>query len=95
MYSMEDEHTPYFSKRIRMGDITSPKELVGLKDFTIELTYGNQDTKIIRSKEDVAAITEKDMWDELNEIFDRRDEFAKKHGFTFVDQVRKYKEPEI
>ena len=85
-----EEHTPYFSKRIRIGDVTSPKDLVGFKDFTVELTYGNQETIAIKNKEDVAAtLQEKNMFDVVEEIYTQRDEWAKKRGFKFVDQYVK------
>lgn len=79
---------PYFSKRIRISDITSPKDLVGFKEFTVELILGNQDTrKIIKNKDDLADIEERDLFDELDILFNKRDEWAKKKGFKFVDQL--------
>lgn len=89
----EETKSPYSSIRVRMGDVTSPKELVGLKDFTVEVTLGNQDTIKISNKDDVLDVKEKGLFDILTEVFEKREEFSKKHGFTFVDQVRKYKEP--
>lgn len=79
---------PYFSKRIRIGDITSPKDLVGYKDFTVELTYGNQDVKIIKNRKDVADIQEKKIFQEIEEIFSERDQWAKQRSFKFVDQIK-------
>jgi hypothetical protein len=85
-----EEHTPYFSKRIRIGDVKSPANLVGTKEFTVELTYGNQETITIKNKEDVAAtLQEKNMFDVVEEIYAQRDEWAKKRGFKFVDQYVK------
>ena len=81
-----EEKAPYFSKRVRIADVTSPKDLVGYKEFTVEITYGNQDSKIIRNRSDVSDIKEKSLFDEIEEIFKDRDEWAKKRGFTFVDQ---------
>ena len=84
-----EEHTPYFSKRIRIGDVTSPKDLVGCKDFTVELTFGNQEIIIVKNKEDVAEILqEKNMFDIVEEIYAQRDEWAKKRGYTFIDQLK-------
>ena len=81
------QHSPYFSTRIRIGDITSPKDLMGYKDFTIEITYGNQDTKrIIKSREDVADFEERTLFDEVDKLFEQRDNWAAKRGFVFVDQ---------
>lgn len=85
----QEEHTPYFSKRIRIGDITSPKDLVGYKDFTVELTFGNQEIITIKNKNDVAEIlAEKNMFDIVEELFTQRDEWAQKRGFKFVDQIK-------
>jgi len=85
-----EEHTPWHSKRIRIGDVTSPKDLVGYKDFTVEITYGNQEVKRIRNKEDLAQIVEeKSLFDEVEEIYKQRDEWAKLRGYKFVDQYTK------
>ena len=81
-----EEKQPYFSKRIRIGDVTSPKDLVGFKEFTVEITYGNQDSKIIKNTNDVADIKEKTLFDEVEELSKQRDEWAEKRGFKFVDQ---------
>jgi len=84
-----EEHTPWHSKRIRIGDVTSPKDLMGYKEFTVEITYGNQEVKKIYNKEDVAQIKEKSLFQEVEEIYKERDEWAKKRGFKFVDQYTK------
>lgn len=83
-----EEKTPYFSKRIRIGDVTSPKDLVGCKDFTVEIIMGNQDAVIIRDAADVAKIENKNIFDIVEELYAQRDEWAKKRGFTFVDQLK-------
>ena len=86
-----EEKSPYFSKRIRIGDVTSPKDLVGTKDFTVELTFGNQDIITIKNREDVAEVLqEKNMFDIVEEIYAQRDEWAKKRGFTFLDTLKKW-----
>ncbi len=84
-----EEKSPYFSKRIRIGDVTSPKDLVGTKDFTVEITMGNQDAIIIRDKTDVAKTENKNLFDIVEEIYAERDAWAKKRGFVFVDQLPK------
>ena len=81
-----DDKPPYFSKRVRIGDVTSPKDLIGFKEFTVEITYGNQDSKIIRNKSDVSDIKEKTIFEEVEELFKQRDEWANQRGFKFVDQ---------
>ena len=84
-----EEKSPYFSKRIRIGDVTSPKDLVGTKDFTVEITMGNQDIITIKNKEDLAeTLKEKNMFDIVEEIYAQRDAWSKKRGFTFVDQLK-------
>ncbi len=92
---MSEEHTPYFSKRIRIGDVKSPKELVGFKEFTVEVTIGNQESIIIRNKEDIAEIKDnKNIFDLVEEIYKQRDEWNKKSGrnFKFLDE-RKEEDP--
>ena len=85
-----EEHTPWHSKRIRIGDVTSPKDLIGYKDFTVEITYGNQEVKTIRNKEDLAQILDKKtLFQEVEEIYQERDEWAKLRGFKFVDSYTK------
>jgi len=82
-----EEKAPYFSKRVRIGDVTSPKDLVGYKEFTVEITYGNQDAKtIIKNEADLADIQHKTIFDEIEELFKQRDKWAKERGFKFVDQ---------
>jgi len=85
-----EEHTPWHSKRIRIGDVTSPVALVGYKEFTVEITYGNQEVKTIRNKEDVADLSqEKTLFEEVEEIFTQRDEWGKKRGIKWVDGYTK------
>ena len=62
-----------FLYRIRIGDITSPKDLIGLKDFTLEITSDKPDSKVFEFAE---------------EIFMQRDMWAAKRGFTFLDQKK-------
>ena len=88
-----EEKSPYFSKRIRIGDVTSPKDLVGTKDFTVEITMGNQDAIIIRDKTDVAKTENKNLFDIVEGIYAERDAWAKKRGFVFVDQLPKGDKP--
>ena len=86
--SSEEKKAPYFAYRVRIGDVTSPKDLVGFKEFTCEVTFGNQDVKyIVKNRNDVADIEEKTVFDQVEELFKQRDEWAKKRKFTFVDQM--------
>ena len=62
-----------FSYRIRIGDITSPKDLIGLKDFTLEITSNKP---------------ELDVFDFAEKIFQKRDVWAISRGFVFLDQKR-------
>ena len=86
--SQDEPKLPYFSKRIRIGDVTSPKDLIGYKDFTVELTFGNQDAIIIRNMADVADTKQKGLFETVEEIFSERDAWAKKRGFKFVDSIK-------
>jgi hypothetical protein len=69
----EEQHSPYFSMRTRIGTVTSPKEFVGYKELTVELTYGNMENIIVKNKEDVADIVQniplaKKIWDLHDEV---------------------------
>jgi hypothetical protein len=90
MSSEGGDKSPYYSKRVRISDVLSPKDLVGLKEFTVEITYGNQEKIIIKNKNDVAEIlNEKNIFDEVEELYKLRDSWAKQRGFKFVDQIIK------
>jgi len=59
--------------RIRIGDITSPKDLIGLKDFTVEITSNKPESEI---------------FDFVEKIFQKRDVWAISRGFVFLDQKK-------
>jgi len=59
--------------RIRIGDITSPKDLIGLKDFTLEITSNKP---------------EQEIFDFAEKIFQKRDVWAISRGFVFLDQKK-------
>ena len=59
--------------RIRIGDITSPKDLIGLKDFTLEITSNKPESEV---------------FDFAEKIFQKRDVWAISRGFTFLDQKK-------
>ena len=86
-----EEKAPYFSYRVRIADVKSPKEHVGLKEFTCEVTYGNQDVKYeIKDKSDLGNISEKTVFDQVEELFKQRDQWAEQRGFKFLDKEVKY-----
>ena len=82
-----EQKEPYFSKRVRIGDVTSPKECLGMKERTIEVTLGNSE-KIITCKnpKDVADIKTQNVKEMLLELFKITDEVAVERKFQFVDQ---------
>ena len=59
--------------RIRIGDITSPKDLIGLKDFTLEITSNKLEAEIFEFAE---------------KIFKERDIWGQSRGFVFLDQKK-------
>ena len=86
----EEQHQPYYSTRIRLADITSPKDFVGLKERTIEITIGNtQNPIVLKNPKDVADIESKSMQEMLLQAFTDTDEVAKIRGFKFLDQMEK------
>lgn len=62
-----------FSYRIRIGDITSPKDLIGLKDFTLEITSDKPESEV---------------FDFAEKIFQKRDVWGNTRGFVFLDQKK-------
>jgi len=82
------DKSPYFSKRIRIGDVLSPKDFAGLKERTIEVIIGNSEKPTTYSNpKDVSDIKSQNMKEMLLELFAISDEIAKEKKFTFVDQV--------
>lgn len=59
--------------RIRIGDITSPKDFIGLKDFTLEITSNKPESEV---------------FDFVEKIFQKRDVWAISRGFVFLDQKK-------
>lgn len=88
-----DEKSPYFSKRVRIADVTSPKECLGMKERTIEVTIGNTEKlTTFKNPKDVADIKQQDIKEMLLELFRITDEIAEEKNFKFVDKyVRKDK----
>jgi len=85
-----EEHSPYHSKSLRVNSVESPKDFVGMLSRRVEITYGNQEIKVIRNKEDIADIVEeKTIIDELDALWMESDEWAKKRGKTFIDNIPK------
>ena len=85
---MSEEATPYYSVRARIGDVKSPKDLVGLKERTIEITIGNtRNPVVLTNPKDVADVTVKDMKELFIQAFNDTDQVAKERGFKFMDEV--------
>lgn len=83
--------SPYFSKTIKIKDVLSPKDLTGLKEFSLEITMGNQDAIVIKDPNDFGDDSNrKDIWDIVEEEFKKRDEWAKARNLSFVDQKVKF-----
>ena len=85
--SLDTEKSPYFSKRVRIADVTSPKQCLGMKERTIEVTIGNSEKpKIFTNPQDVADVKQQDLKEMLLELFKITDEIADVRKFKFVDQ---------
>ena len=85
---MSEESTPYYSNRMRIADVKSPKELIGMKERTLEVTMGNTDKPvIITNPNDVADVKSQNMKDMFLEMFKMSDEIAKERGFEFIDKM--------
>ena len=83
--------SPYYSTRVRISDVTSPKAWIGYKERTIEVTYGNQEFRDIPSEnpQDIGDTAKKSLKDEILEAFRITDEVAEERKFKFVDQTKK------
>ena len=87
-----EEKLPYFSKRIRLADVTSPKECLGLKERTIEVIMGNSEKSITyKNPQDIADTKQQNLKDMLLELFKITDEVAVERNFKFVDKYVKEK----
>lgn len=85
-----DSKAPYYSIRVRVGNVTSPKPWIGYLDRSIEITYGNQETKLIRNLKDAGDLTEqRSLMEDLETKWVGLTEWAKQHDLKFVDQVKK------
>jgi Cu/Ag efflux protein CusF len=78
--------TPFFRVRLHIGEASTQKDKGKLiRDITVE--YGNQDTKkIIRTKEDIADIEEKDIVTHTFDIWDKSTLEGHKRGKVFIDE---------
>ncbi len=82
-----EEKAPYFSRRVRIADIKSPKECVGMKERTIEVTFGNSTEAVIyKNPSDIADVKSHDMKEMILELFTITDQIAKERGFEFLDK---------
>ena len=82
---MVETKDPYFSMRTRIGTITSPKEYVGFKELTVEITYGNMENVKVINENDIAQVLDniplsKKIWD-LHEEVKKEGE---NRGYKFV-----------
>ena len=83
--NLTDIKDPYFSMRTRIGTITSPKEYVGFKELTVEITYGNMENVKVINEKDIAQVLDniplsKKIWDLHEEVKAE----GKKRGYSFV-----------
>ena len=85
---MTDQPTPYYSNRLRIAVIKSPKELIGMYERTLEVTIGNTDKPVtVINPKDVADVKSQTMKEMFIEMFKISDEIAKEREFKFIDTV--------
>ena len=88
-----EEKSAYYSTRMRIADVKSPKELIGTKERTLEVTVGNTDKPVILTNpNDVADVKSQTMKEMFMEMFKISDEIAEARGFKFMDQMEVKKE---
>ena len=78
--------TPFFRVRLHIGEASTQKDKGKLvRDITVE--YGNQDIKkIVRSKEDIGDVEEKEIQEHIFDIWDKVTLEGKKRGKMFIDE---------
>lgn len=89
-----EEKTPYFSKRIRIGDMKPTKDTLGLhyKERTFEVTMGNaKETVTVTNPTDVMDIKSQSMKDIINDMIKDSDEIATEHKWKYIDTLEKGK----
>jgi len=92
---LSEQHTPYYSTRARIADVTTvalTKNIdLPVKERTIEVVLGNTKEMILaRDPTDIAKVTDsKDIKGLLLDAFKQTDEVATARKFTFLDQVKK------
>jgi hypothetical protein len=87
-----EEKTPYFSKRIRIGDMKPTKDTLGLryKERTFEVTMGNaKETVTVVNPADIADVKSQSMKDIINDMVKDSDELAVEHKWTYIDKLEK------
>ena len=78
--------TAFFRARLDIGEASTQKDKGKLvRDITVE--YGNQDIKkIVRSKEDIGDVEEKEIQEHIFDIWDKTTAEGKKRGKIFIDE---------
>jgi hypothetical protein len=87
-----EEKTPYFSKRIRIGDMKPTKDTLGLryKERTFEVTMGNaKETVTVVNPSDVADIKSQSMKEIFSDMIKDSDELATENKWTYIDTLEK------
>jgi hypothetical protein len=85
-----EEKTPYFSKRIRIGDMKPTKDTLGLryKERTFEVTMGNaKETVTVVNPADVADIKSQSMKEIFSDMIKDSDELATEYKWTYIDTL--------
>lgn len=87
---MNDEPTPYYSKRMTIRDMKPTKDTLGLryKERTLEVTLGNtRETVTVTNPNDVADIRSQSMKDLFADMIKDSDELAVEGKWKFIDKL--------
>jgi hypothetical protein len=87
-----EEKTPYFSKRIRIGDMKPTKDTLGLryKERTFEVTMGNaKETVTTINGSDLADVKSQSMREMFQDMINTTDDLATKNKWTYIDTLEK------
>ena len=92
-YTMsEEQKTPYFSKRTRIGDMKPTKDTLGLryKERTFEVIMGNaKETVTVVNPSDVMDIKSQSMQEIFTDMIKDSNELAEKNKWTYIDTLEK------
>lgn len=85
-----EEKSPYYSKRLRIGDMKPTKDTLGLryKERTFEVTMGNaKEAVTMTNPADLGDIQSQSMKEIFKDMIKDSDALAHENKWTFIDTL--------